>query len=139
VIAAILCVDDEALLLFCLKQELLRRFGDRFQYETALSAKDAIERIEELREEGVTIALIITDWIMPGMKGDDFLIAVEHKYPGISSVVLSGQTDEDSVRRISEHCRVLACVEKPYRAARIFELVEEASRRTESPNGGCPG
>jgi CheY-like chemotaxis protein len=124
--SAILCVDDEALIVYCLKQDLLRHFGDRYQYETALSAKDAFERIEELDEEGVSLAVVITDWIMPGMRGDEFLIAVERKYPGTKAIILSGQAEEESIQRIKERCNLLAFFGKPYRAAAICSLIEKS-------------
>jgi len=124
--SAILCVDDEVLIAYCLKQELIRYFGDRYQYETALNAKDAFERIEELDSEGVSLAVVITDWIMPGMRGDEFLIAVERRYPGTKAIILSGQAEEESIARIAEQCNLLAFFEKPFQAAAICSLIERS-------------
>ena len=64
---AILCVDDEAIILIALKQELKIHFGDRFTYETAINALDALKAIDELSAEGIEIAVVISDWRMPGM------------------------------------------------------------------------
>jgi CheY-like chemotaxis protein len=38
---AILCVDDEAGILVCLKEQLKRCFGNRYIYEVAQSAEEA--------------------------------------------------------------------------------------------------
>ena len=38
--SAILCVDDEAIILTSLKEQLRRRFGERYLYETAWEAEN---------------------------------------------------------------------------------------------------
>lgn len=45
---AILCVDDEPIILIALKQELKKQFGNEFQYETAINANEALEVVDEL-------------------------------------------------------------------------------------------
>ena len=69
---AVLCVDDEAIILISLIQELKNAFGDTFVYEKALNANEAFEVIDVLVNEGIEIILIVSDWLMPGMKGDEF-------------------------------------------------------------------
>ena len=68
--AAILCVDDEIVILDSLKEQLKRYFGDRYIYEIAESAEEAWEVIEELHEDEIKILIIVSDWLMPGIKGD---------------------------------------------------------------------
>ena len=70
----ILCVDDEAVVLESLEIELQQAFDDTYLYEFAESATEALEIIDELQEQQVEILLIMSDWLMPGMKGDEFLI-----------------------------------------------------------------
>ena len=47
---AILCVDDEAIIVMSIKQELKAHFRERLLYETALSAADGLSIIDELSE-----------------------------------------------------------------------------------------
>ena len=56
---AIVCVDDEAILLIALKQELKKTFGDDYQYEVALNANEGMLLIDDLVESGVNILLIL--------------------------------------------------------------------------------
>ena len=72
---AILCIDDETIILDSLREQLEKNFGEDFIYETAESAEEAFEIIDELEEDGIEIAIIVCDWLMPGMKGDKFLLA----------------------------------------------------------------
>ena len=71
----IVCVDDEKFILDSLKTQLKSAFGDLYNYEIAESAVDALELIEELSDEGHSIVVIVSDWLMPGMKGDELLIS----------------------------------------------------------------
>ncbi|MDD4874384.1 MAG: response regulator [Dehalococcoidales bacterium] len=122
---AILCVDDEALLLFSLKLELIGHFGNRFQYETALNAIEALHVIGELLKDNIKVILIITDWLMPGMLGDEFLIQVNKNYPDIKSIVLSGQADQKSIEKVETNCNLIAFIEKPYNSNQIFSIIEK--------------
>ena len=72
----ILCVDDEEMILNSLNKQLLRRFGDQFDFEFCESAEEGLEVMEQLRFDGHTIVMVISDQIMPGMAGDKFLIKV---------------------------------------------------------------
>jgi predicted signal transduction protein with EAL and GGDEF domain len=46
--SAILCVDDEIIILESLREQLQRHFGDRYLYEVAESVEEAWEVIDEL-------------------------------------------------------------------------------------------
>lgn len=121
---AILCVDDEPLILLALKLELSRRFGGRFVYEMASDAAEALELIEGLAADGVEIAIIVSDWFMPGMKGDELLELVHERHPGIGAIIISGQADEDAIARIERDCRLLAFFGKPYDPNKVFQAIE---------------
>ena len=73
---AILCVDDEKVVLDSLRDQLRAHFKDTVILEFAESSDEALEIIEELNEDEIKILLIISDWLMPGMKGDEFLIKI---------------------------------------------------------------
>lgn len=112
--AAILCVDDEVIILESLKEQLKRCFGDRFIYEMAESADEAWEVIEELHEDNIKILIIVSDWLMPGIKGDEFLIQVHQKFPQLITVMLTGQADEAAIERAKKQANLYACLHKPW-------------------------
>lgn len=116
---AIICVDDEAIILMAMKRELKAHFLDRFRFETALDAEDGLEVIRELIDEGVSVILVISDWLMPGMKGDEFLSVVRAQHPSVRTVMVSGQTDEDSVALLRENGTLDAFIRKPWNTARL--------------------
>lgn len=124
--SAILCVDDEAIILTSLKEQLRRRFGERYLYETASSAQEAWEVIDELCTEHIDILVIVSDWLMPGIKGDEFLAQVHRRHPKIITVLLTGQADEASIERARREANLYACVHKPWRESELAQLIESA-------------
>ena len=62
----ILCVDDERIILSSLKSQLLNHFGNLYQIELAESGEEALEIIEEFRENKMELPLVIVDQIMGG-------------------------------------------------------------------------
>lgn len=123
---AILCVDDEATILESLKEQLKRRFGDRYVYEAAESAEEAWEIIEELSAENVKIVVIVSDWLMPEMKGDDFLIQVHQEYPEIVTVMLTGQADEAAIERAQQEANLYQCLYKPWTEEELSQMIASA-------------
>jgi DNA-binding NarL/FixJ family response regulator len=111
---AILIVDDEAIILMAIKQELFGHFGDKYLLETALNAADAIQAIDELAGDGVRIILVISDWLMPGKKGDEFLAEVKASHPEIRCIIISGHADPDAIARARARVDLDAFIEKPW-------------------------
>ena len=110
----ILCVDDEQLILNCLKIQILSEFRDYCYCETAESANDAFSLIDELQEDKISIIVIVSDWLMPGMKGDEFLVEVHKKYPRVIKVLLTGQAEKEAIERARMHANLHALITKPW-------------------------
>ncbi len=122
---AILCVDDEALMLLSLKTSLARNLGDDFIYETAINVDQAWEIIEDLHGESVRLILIISDWLMPGVKGDQFLIEVRHKYPDIKAIMLSGQIEEKYIEKVKKEANLVGFFSKPCSEKELIKCIRE--------------
>lgn len=123
---AILCVDDEQIVLQSLRMQLKGHFGERFQYEIAENADEAWEVIEELVDGGVSILLIVSDWLMPGVRGDEFLIAVHRRFPGIVTFMLTGQADDAAISNAREHAALRACIHKPWQEDELLSAIRDA-------------
>jgi response regulator RpfG family c-di-GMP phosphodiesterase len=119
----ILCVDDEKFILDSLKTQLKERFGEKYAYEMADNADDAWELIEELKAEGMDILIIVSDWLMPGIKGDEFLIDVHKKFPHIVKVLLTGHADEHSIERARKYADLHRCLFKPWTEEELVDTI----------------
>lgn len=121
---AILCVDDEVVVLESLEIELKKAFGNSYVYEFAESGEEALEIIEELNEEEVDILVIISDWLMPGMKGDELLINIHKKFPKLVTVMLTGQADQEAVERAHDQANLHAYLHKPWKNSELIKTIK---------------
>ena len=120
----ILCVDDEKIILDSLKAQLKGKFGNVYMYEVAENAGDAMEVVDELNEDGYDILIVVSDWLMPGVKGDDFLINLHKKYPKIIKLMLTGQADEEAIERAKKHANLHQCIHKPWTEEELVEAIK---------------
>jgi len=111
---AILCVDDENMILESLREQIENRLGNEYVYETAENADEGLEVIQELVDEGTDVLVIVSDWLMPGKKGDEFLIEVHKRFPNIVKVMLTGQADEAAIKNAEDNANLHACLFKPW-------------------------
>ena len=125
----ILCVDDEKVVLDSLKAQLKEAFGDTYQYEMAEDAKDALELIDELSEDNTSIILIVSDWLMPGMKGDELLIQVHQRFPRVIKVMLTGQADDSAIDRATIKANLHRCLNKPWSEDELIETIKSGLAR----------
>lgn len=120
----ILCVDDEKIVLDSLRTQLKEVLGSEFKYEFAESAEEALEVIDMVASEG-RIVMIVSDWLMPGIKGDEFLIKVHERWPEIISIILSGHADEEAIQRAKEQAHLHACIAKPWDKQELINEIRE--------------
>jgi CheY-like chemotaxis protein len=121
---AILCVDDERIVLICLRDQISKHFGDRYRYEVAESADEAWEVIEELYGEGARLLVIVSDWLMPGIKGDEFLIRVHECYPDVVTVLLTGHANEAAIERARQFANLHAYIAKPWTEDTLIRIIQ---------------
>src|SRR5690348_1350498 len=103
---AIICVDDEELILRALKEQLRRAVGERCTVETFDNPREALSLIEELAAEQTDVPLIISDHIMPGMYGDEFLIASHLIEPRTAKILLTGLASAQAVGNALNHANL---------------------------------
>lgn len=120
---AIVCVDDENIILESLGEQIKNMFGDKYIYETAENAEEGMEVIEELSDENIDVLVIVSDWLMPGKKGDEFLIEVHKKFPNIVKVMLTGQADEQAIQNAIKNAGLHALLSKPWTATDLEKVI----------------
>ncbi len=122
---SILCVDDEVIILNSLVRQMQAAFGDSYIYETSENAAEALEILEELQEESGDVIVIVSDWLIPGMKGDEFLIEVHKKFPNVIKILLTGQADESAVEREKEEANLHRYLQKPWSEQELIACIQE--------------
>ncbi|MDP2134379.1 MAG: response regulator [Sulfuritalea sp.] len=107
----ILIVDDEQGILNAVRRELSTPPFGRHHYdiEAFTSPLEALERAKVQEFEAV-----LSDYRMPEMTGLDFLKALAAIQPDCSRLVLSGQTDFDSLIQLINETHVYRFIPKPW-------------------------
>lgn len=123
---AILCVDDEKIVLDSLLDQFMVAFGDKFHYEIAMSVDEAWEAIEYMVEDGISMVLVISDWLMPGVKGDKFLIDLHSRFPETVKIMLTGQAEEEAVQNAYQNADLYAYLKKPWSESELIDKINRA-------------
>ena len=122
----ILCIDDEEIILQALEEQLDNSFGDEYEIETSDSGEDALEFFRELKEEGIHVPVVISDYIMPGMKGDELLKEIHKLSPGSLKILLTGQASIDGISNAINNAQLYRCIAKPWDKDDLVLTVKEA-------------
>lgn len=120
----ILCVDDEKVVLNSLRQQLQSGLGNSYDYEIAESAEEAWEIIEDF--DNIDMVLIISDWMMPGVKGDEFLVQLHAKFPNTITMMLTGQAEGSAIENAKNNANLHTCLRKPWSKDDLIEAINEA-------------
>ena len=122
----IICIDDEKIVLDSLKEQLNSKFGYDYNIETAESSREALGIFQELLQRKEEVPLIITDYIMPGMRGDELLKWVREIDPKVVSVLLTGQATVEGVANAVNNGGVFRYIAKPWEIDSLCAIVAEA-------------
>jgi len=121
---AILCVDDEAIILMSIKQELRAHFRDRFIYETATSMEDALAVMDAFASEGISLVALLTDWIMPKLSGEELINAFHRRDPLLPCVVVTGQSNDEKINALKNEGKIRAILQKPWSTEALIKVIE---------------
>jgi PAS domain S-box-containing protein len=125
----IICVDDEQTILDSLEIDLLKAFEDKYLIETAQSGAEALELLSELLAEQYEVPVVISDQIMPNMKGDELLRSVYAISPNSLKIMLTGQADLEAVANAINYAKLYRYIPKPWQSEDLKLTVTEAIYR----------
>ena len=122
----IVYVDDQREVLSTLSKDL-QLFEKRCSVEECESANEALELIDEIDAAGDHLAVIISDHIMPGLSGVEFLTQInkDHRFLNTRKVLLTGQaTHQDTITAINQ-ANIEKYFEKPWKSEELVEGIKE--------------
>src|SRR5581483_1800566 len=105
--AVVLLVDDEPALLDSLRQAL----ETEFDLDLAASAEEA-----ELMMATRTYDVVVSDHLMPGEEGLQFLIRAGKRRPATQRILLTGYMNPELISRSVAVANLACCLVKPVRA-----------------------
>lgn len=121
----ILCVDDEREILDSVTQDL-ECFEEHFLLEATQSVQEAKSVITESQQQGIQLALILCDHIMPEQTGIEFLIELS-QIPSTAhtrKILLTGQAGLDDTVEAINHACLDFYVSKPWQGDELRQIVK---------------
>ena len=122
----IVCIDDEPDVLNSLKIELKKAIGDRCIIETAEGGAGALELLADLQADEYEIALVLSDYIMPDIKGDELLRRIHERSPDTLTIMLTGQADLEALSNAIKYAKLYRYIPKPWQNEDLKLTVVEA-------------
>lgn len=122
----ILCVDDEPIVLQSLRDQLRRGLGRTVDIEIAESGEEGLEVLADLAEDGVSVPVVVSDQLMPGMRGEAFLAEVHRRDPRVLTILLTGQATADAVGAAVNEARLYRYIGKPWEERDLLLTLERA-------------
>ncbi|MBW7857789.1 MAG: response regulator, partial [Leptonema sp. (in: Bacteria)] len=120
----IVCVDDERAVIETLREQLLRFFGETHEVEVANSGEEGLQLVKDIMQQGGSVEVVITDQVMPGLKGDELLEEVHRLLPETIKILLTGQAGlRDAIDAVNRGGLNLY-VEKPWNMDEIYVDIE---------------
>ncbi len=122
----IICVDDQREVLSTLTQNLTT-FEKHFVIEDCETADEAWEVMEEIDAEGDYLALIISDHVMPGKNGVEYLTEVkkDNRFNKTKKILLTGlATHKDTIEAIN-NAGIDRYLEKPWDGDQLIQIIKK--------------
>jgi DNA-binding response OmpR family regulator len=121
----ILLVDDEPRLL----DGLRRNLRGRYVINTAGSGAEGLELARQSAQEGNPFAVIVSDMMMPGMSGAEFLTQARPILPDAVLMILSGQADLSSTISAVNNANLFRFLTKPIEPHDFMTALDAALRQ----------
>ena len=122
----ILCVDDEASVLQAVRSQLLDYYKGQVDIETASSGSEAIEIVEDLVEDGISLWVVICDEIMPERRGHEVLAEIHTLSPLTKTILLTGQAEIEAVTESVNNADLFRFISKPWERLDLLMTVDRA-------------
>lgn len=87
-------------------------------------AEEGLRRLRETMGRGEPVEMILTDQVLPGQTGLEFIVSCRGLSPGLKAVLISGFQDENLQRQVRAlpHCLFLA---KPFTSEDLLRAFRE--------------
>lgn len=125
----VLCVDDNPEVLQALRRELRMGLEQSARIEVAADAAQALARLEAIAPEPGEAVVIVSDWLMPGMRGEHLIEAIAARWGPLGTIVLSGHISAEATTRLRTMPQVEDVMAKPWASEALLSMVRRLLER----------
>jgi len=110
----VVIVDDEESIL----KELRILLGRTYKVHVFANPEDAEDFVDKN-----AVDLVVSDEMMPEMRGSELLARIHKKYPDICNIVLSGQAEKDDIVRAVNEGHIFSFLYKPAERQQLMNVI----------------
>jgi len=110
----IFSIDDDQQVLNAIGRDLKAKYSRNYKIISTTSAKEALERITELRNESRAVAMFVCDQRMPEMEGVEFLEQAIKIYPSAKRILLTAYSDTEAAIKAINRVQLDYYLMKPW-------------------------
>ncbi len=118
----VFAIDDELYVLQALRRELHRSHYDVHCFS---KPSEALEAIDNAPPE---LVAVLTDFNMPGIKGDVLIKRIHRDRPDLPCIVISGETTRDNIQRLIDLGTVHSILRKPWDKDTLVRTLDDLKK-----------
>lgn len=119
----ILCIDDNVEVLKSLRFQLRQHLMRDVRIILAEGSEDALHTLDALDLSRNDMLLIVSDWLMPNINGEDLIKLIEQRWGPIMTIVLSGHITPEAKERLISLQQVISVMSKPWDGDHLIRLI----------------
>lgn len=73
----------------------------------------------------ISTLLVLTDFLMPGMNGDELILKLRENFADVNVVMLTGHITPEISERIMQQKLVLQVIHKPWKETELFHIIDD--------------
>lgn len=122
----ILIIDDEFIILESLSIQISLILPENILLEAASSGEESIQLINEFKQNGNELVLVISDFNLDDMKGTEILKHSVNLFPKVQKIILTGQADAALITEFKNEYGLDAIINKPWNFEEIKRIILES-------------
>ena len=134
----VLCIDDNIEVLKSLRSQLRQSLVRDVRILLAEGSEDALKTLEVINLSHTDMLLIVSDWLMPNLNGEELIKLIEERWGPIMTIVLSGHITPESKSRLNELDQVLSVMSKPWNGEDLVRLIKSSFISNSDPASHPP-
>ena len=92
----------------------------------AEGSEDALNTLENLQLSRDDTLLIVSDWLMPNINGEDLIKMIEQRWGQIMTIVLSGHITPEAQQRLVSFQQVHSVMNRPWDGEALARLIADS-------------
>ena len=114
-----MALDDDKFILASMQRSLRKQ--KNWQIETFFDPVCALESAHQQQYD-----LFLSDYQMPGIDGIEFLTKIKSLQPSATSIILSGQNDQELIKKAIKVAGIYRFVTKPVKNDELIKVISSA-------------